>query len=182
VTVALDADKYISTSPPHHLVPQLSVFKGVDVLLRHWPFLASSRICCTRPGLSPTASATRRRGSPASLAWTIATLRRRRASSRAAATRRSCSSCPGTYRILNACGGRIGRGRAPLLPFRSWLRRRGAVFVKRQAYSLPRAEPSDSALDCPSALRRATAYHDFSPRLGGPLRVSTQQAIGAPPT
>jgi hypothetical protein len=78
------------------LFPQPGGFEGVGVALRHWPFLASSRICCTRALLSPTVSATRRRGSPALLAWTIATSRRRRASSRAAATRRSWSSCPGT--------------------------------------------------------------------------------------
>jgi hypothetical protein len=91
-------------------------FGASRTLRRHWAFLVSSRICCTRPGLSPTASATRRRGSPASLAWTIATLRRRQASSRATATRRSCSSCPGTYKILNGVNGIGGRSRPAPAP------------------------------------------------------------------
>jgi hypothetical protein len=62
--------------------------------------LRSSRICCTRLEESPTASATRRRGSPASLARTIAVSRRCRASSSCSAARRSSVS-NGMCSILN---------------------------------------------------------------------------------
>ena len=85
----------------------------------HWPAALLPRL--VEDLLHPTGAEPDRlghsaTGSPASLAWTIATLRRRLALSRArrlalsraAVTRRSCFSCPGTYRILNACEGKIG--------------------------------------------------------------------------